>query len=133
MVNAYEVLKDSKKRKIYDEYGEEGLTNPEMGEEFDPFEFFIKNKSKEKFVELSITLEEAYNGAKKEVKYDRVIILPKFKGFNPSEETTCLKCNGSDKKKIISNFYPNIIGFQTGEICDICNGEGKITKEKYKE
>ena len=44
MVNAYEVLKDSKKRKIYNEYGEEGLTNPEIGEEFDPFEFFIKNK-----------------------------------------------------------------------------------------
>ena len=56
MINAYEVLKDSKKRKIYDKYGEEGLTNPEIGEEFDPFEFFIKNKSKEKFVELSITL-----------------------------------------------------------------------------
>ena len=52
MVNAYEVLKDSKKRKIYDEYGEEGLTNPEIGKEFDPFEFFIKNKSKENSLNL---------------------------------------------------------------------------------
>ena len=126
-------MKDPEKRKIYDEYGEEGLTNWEKTKDYDPFDFFNKNKDKEKLVELSITLEEAYNGGKKEVEYDRVIICPNCKGSgssNPNEKpTTCLKCSGSGKKIIIK-----IIGFfiTQSEICDECNGEGKIIKEKGK-
>ena len=47
-------------------------------------------KCKKILVELSITLEDAYNGSRKEVEYDRIIKCPKCKGtglFHPNECT----------------------------------------------
>ena len=44
-VSAYEVLKDSEKRRIYDQYGEEGLKQQHHGKGgggFDPFDIFSK-------------------------------------------------------------------------------------------
>ena len=106
LINAYEVLSDPKKRKIYDEYGEEGLTKAEIGEDLDLFNFYdclyprinnnLKRKYKTKLIELNITLEDSYNGGKKEIEYNRMIICPKCKGSglsNPNEESTCLKYN----------------------------------------
>ena len=68
-------------------------------------------KCKKILVELSITLEDAYNGARKEVEYDRIIICPKCKGtglFNPNECTDkgniikkqCEECEGKKVQNI---------------------------------
>ena len=147
MQNAYEILSDPKKRDIYDKYGEEGLKKG-MSDDFgfDPFDLFnfgpfsnhsrsnVKKKCKSKLVEMHITLENAYNGGKKEIVYDRRIICTKCKGTgsaNPDAKTICSKCNGTGTRLIVQRHGPMIM--QTQTTCDECNGEGKIIKDKCKE
>lgn len=137
------------KREIYDKYGEEGIKEGmgnSSGVDFDPFDFFgggfpfggrsrqnVKRKCKAKLVELRITLENSYNGGRKEVEYDRRVICTKCKGTgssNPDAKTTCSKCNGSGMRLVVQRHGPMIM--QTQTTCDECNGEGKIIKINVK-
>ena len=148
MQNAYEVISDPKKRDIYDRYGEEGIKEGMgNGAEFDPFDFFsgfggfghrsrenVKRKCKSKLIQLHITLEDAYNGGKKELEYQKRIICTKCKGTgasNPDAKITCTKCNGKGVRLVVQRHGPMILQSQT--TCDECNGEGKIIKDKCKD
>ena len=82
-------------------------------------------------IKINITLEDAYNGGRKEVEYDRQIICPECKGSgssNPNENPICLKCNGTGVRWIIQN--QGLMTLRTETACDECEGEGKIIKEK---
>merc|ERR1711990_1248619 len=80
---AYETLSDPEKRETYDTYGEEGM-NGNQGGQGDIFDILrgqgmgrggqqkkVKKKSKSKLVEMSVTLEDVYQGVIKEKAIQR--------------------------------------------------------------
>lgn len=108
---AYEVLKDPERRKIYDEYGPEGLRegagqNADFGDILSHLFGFntdpnARPKTRNIIRELPATLEELYNGAEKKITIQR--------------HTTCKKCNGKGTKD----------GSEP-KICETCDGEGHV-------
>lgn len=82
------MLSNPEKRQLYDDYGEEGVKNGGppggggMGGLFDLFSGGGRGrkptgprKGKPKLVEMSVTLEEVYNGAMKTVKFKRYYFI----------------------------------------------------------
>jgi len=140
LAHAYEVLTDANKRKIYDQYGEEGLDGsiPTGGAGFD-FEDLLRQKrdmgpkkAKSVLHLLEVPLSDIYTGIKKQMKVtrDRVCAECKGKGGNEDSITTCTTCGGSGRvAKVIR------MGFmvtQSISHCDDCRGKGKIIKDKCK-
>lgn len=141
---AYTVLSDSKKRSLYDQFGENGLegmqNNPFSGAESmfpeDLFnmmsgDFFgggrkkrsTQNKSKDEVIELELSLEQIYQGTE-------FVIQKKKRSFNSKDVETCKECNGDGVKiKVIRNGF---MQFSSQESCSACDGLGKyIHASKY--
>ena len=149
---AYEVLSDSQKRQMYDQYGREGVKNSfgqngfgwqdfhhasEFGDIFsnlgDIFGFDVFGGSsgrqraargRDLLYNLEITLKEAYTGIEKKIEVNR--------------NETCEKCNGSGAKSGTSKqVCPTCKGtgqqrFQQGfftfaQTCNQCQGTGSYT------
>ena len=157
---AYAVLSDEEKRQRYDQFGHagmEGFSNEDIfrnvnfedifqgfgggGIEdiFDLFGFGTgRSRSRSSgprrgsdiYTEVEITLEEAANGADKEVTVRHDVFCPVCEGSKAepgSEVETCPVCGGTgQRKQIRQSLFGQVMNVvQCGE----CNGTGKIIKE----
>lgn len=150
---AYEVLGDEKKRSNYDQFGNaDGQPNFEdmfggggfsgnFGDIFgDIFSAFTgggarRSRAMEKGedinLQITISFEDAVNGATKEVpvtRYEKCSHCSGTGAKNGTEYNTCPECGGSGRVRFTQN---TIFGTTIREgVCKNCGGTGKIIKEK---
>ncbi len=134
-------MTDANKRKIYDQYGEEGLEgNVPPGAGGFGFEDLLRNarrdqgprKAKSVLHLLEVPLSDIYAGAKKKMKVTRDRVCQECKGKGGKEDsiTECATCGGAGRvAKVVR------MGFmvtQTITHCEDCRGKGRVIKDKCK-
>lgn len=102
---AYEILSDPVKRKIYDEHGIEGLKESfsESRHRMDPFELFsemmgMSDNVPDVVTNISLSLEELYLGSVVKKSIERATFCDKCKGKGTKhgvEPIKCKHCNGN--------------------------------------
>lgn len=140
---AYDILSDENKRKVYDDYGEEGIKEGrEGGEEFtDPFSFFTgggsrknqRRRTRDVLQQIEVTLEELYLGKTKYIEITHYRICKDCKGTGAKDTTkdyVCKGCNGKRVKLVIQRMGNTIL--QSQQTCPECRGEGTFLEEKDK-
>ena len=139
---AYDTLSDENKRKVYDEYGEEGLKEGMTGEE--PTDIFdilsggrgkrnVKRKTKSVLQAMEVSLEDIFMGKEKYLEIKRYRICKKCKGNgskDPNANTKCPGCNGKRVKLVVQRMGNTIL--QSQQTCPDCRGEGYIIKNEDK-
>lgn len=139
--HAYEILSDESKRKIYDQYGEEGLKEGAGQEGADIFDLLHgrggggqqKRKTKTVLHTMNVTLEDVYLGKKRYIEIQRYRNCDKCKGSgskDPKANTQCAGCKGKGMKVVVRQISMGYI--QQTVQCPDCNGEGSVIKEKDK-
>jgi molecular chaperone DnaJ len=147
---AYSILGDDQKRRIYDQYGFDGLRGAGRGfsdssffsnSVFSDFEDILGSffgfgggrsgrasgarRGRDIGIEVNITLEDAYHGVEKELEVRREISceICDGSGNEPGRPVeTCRQCGGSGKTRINQGF------FAIASTCPVCNGQGQITR-----
>lgn len=150
---AYEVLSDSQKRAVYDQYGEAGLEGGAGGgmPAEDLFAQFFGGGSfggglggmfggmgqqrgppKARTIHHThkVSLEDIYRGKVSKLALQRSIICTKCEGRGGKEGAVrrCAGCDGHGMKTMMRQMGPMIQRFQTA--CPDCNGEGEIINQK---
>ncbi|XP_040302751.1 dnaJ homolog subfamily A member 1-like [Herpailurus yagouaroundi] len=119
---AYEVLSDAKKRELYDKGGEqtikEGGAGGGFGSPMDIFDMFFggggrmqrERRGKNVVHQLSVTLEDLYNGATRKLALQKNVI--------------CDKCEGRGGKKGAVECCPNCSPKASGKLQNVYDNQG---------
>ncbi|KAJ3045938.1 DnaJ- protein scj1 [Rhizophlyctis rosea] len=143
---AYEVLTDDEKRRIYDQYGEEGLKQQGGGGFRSPHDIFSQfgfggfghhhhhqeKKGPSIHMILDVTLEDLFKGDSIDIEINKQIICPTCRGSGAKRAEdvhTCNVCQGSGIKIVRQMLAPGMYQ-QMQATCDACGGRGKIVKSK---
>ena len=147
---AYEVLSDDEKRRIYDQYGHAGLDGSAGAGGFgggfggfdfgDIFESFFggggggggarrnaPQRGEDLSQRLTLTFEEAAFGCKKEINYARIERCGECGGEGSAKGTkpeTCSRCKGTGSVTVTQRTMFGMM--QTQKPCDGCKGRGKV-------
>ena len=141
---AYEVLSDDNKRRAYDQYGHsatQGGGASGAGEGYggfsDIFDLFFNaggggrrsgpQRGGDIRYNLEVSLEEAFSGVEKTIRYNRVETCETCSGSGAAAGTqpeTCTACRGTGRLRQVQN---TILGQINTEVpCGKCGGRGKI-------
>ncbi|EEH17177.1 hypothetical protein PABG_07264 [Paracoccidioides brasiliensis Pb03] len=142
IAEAYDVLSTSSTRKIYDQYGHEGLQQHKQGggQRHDPFDLFSRffgggghfghspgqRHGPNMEVRLAVTLKDFYNGrdAQFEIEKQQICDACEGSGSADGEVETCDQCGGRGAVIRKHMLAPGI--FQQIQMqCDRCGGKGK--------
>lgn len=144
---AYEALIDPESRKIYDQYGHEGLKQRQQGggrQHHDPFDLFSRffggsghfgghgvRKGPNVEVKIGISLRDFYNGRTTEFQWDKQQICEECEGTGSADGIveTCGHCGGHGVRITKHQLAPGMFQ-QIQTQCDQCGGRGKTIKHK---
>ncbi|CAD7672769.1 unnamed protein product [Nyctereutes procyonoides] len=139
---AYEVLSDAKKRELYDKGGEqaikEGGAGGGFGSPMDIFDMFFggggrmqrERRGKNVVHQLSVTLEDLYNGATRKLALQKNVICDKCEGRGGKKGAVeCPNCRGTGMQIRIHQIGPGMVQ-QIQSVCMECQGHGKQISPK---
>ncbi|XP_030173050.1 dnaJ homolog subfamily A member 4 isoform X1 [Lynx canadensis] len=136
---AYEVLSDAKKRDIYDQGGEQaikegGSGSPSFSSPMDIFDMFFggggrmarERRGKNVVHQLSVTLEDLYNGVTKKLALQKNVICEKCEGVGGKKGSVekCPLCKGRGMQVHIQQVGPGVVQ-QIQTVCVECKGQGE--------
>ncbi|XDB47850.1 hypothetical protein AB1E18_001439 [Capra hircus] len=140
---AYEVLSDAKKRELDDKGGEqaikEGGAGGGFGSPMDIFDMFFggggrmqrERRGKNVVHQLTVTLEDLYNGATRKLALQKNVICDKCEGRGGKKGAVecCPDCRGTGMQIRIHQIGPGMVQ-QIQSVCMECQGHGERISPK---
>ncbi|XP_049579281.1 dnaJ homolog subfamily A member 4 [Syngnathus scovelli] len=139
---AYDVLSDSKKRALYDQGGEQAIKEGGMGGGSSPMDIFNmffggggrmqrERRGKNIVHQLSVSLEDMYNGCTRKLALQKNVICEKCEGYGGKKGTLekCSSCKGRGVQIKVQQIGPGMIQ-QIQSMCGDCHGQGESFSSK---